>query len=42
MLNIMLDKGEKWRLDKLLTGKNVDEVTFCNYKPACFKVNRRM
>ena len=31
-------QGEKWRLDKLLTGKNPDEITFCNYKPACFKV----
>ena len=31
-------QGDKWRLDRDLTGKNVDEVTFCNYKPACFKV----
>ena len=31
-------QADKWRLDRDLTGKNVDEVTFCNYKPACFKV----
>ena len=33
-------QGEKWRLDKLLTGKNPDEITFCNYKPSCFKVKQ--
>ena len=31
-------QGDKWRLDKDLTGKNVDKVNFCNYKPACIKV----
>ena len=31
-------QGDKWRLDRDLTGKNVDEVNFCNYKPSCFKV----
>jgi len=31
-------QGDKWKLDRLLTGKNPDEITFCNYKPACFKV----
>jgi len=33
-------QSDRWRLDRDLTGKNVDEVTFCNYKPACFKVKQ--
>ena len=33
-------QGDKWRLDKLLTGKNPDEITFCNYKPACVTVKQ--
>ena len=33
-------QGDRWKLDKLLTGKNPDEITFCNYKPSCFKVKQ--
>ena len=33
-------QGDKWRLDKDLTGKHIDEVTFCNYKPACVTVKQ--
>ena len=31
-------QDERWKLDRDLTGKNVDQVTFCNYKPACITV----
>ena len=31
-------QGDKWRLDRDLTGKNIDKINFCNYKPSCFKV----
>ena len=31
-------QGDKWRLDRDLTGKHVDEVNFCNYKSSCIKV----
>ena len=31
-------QGDKWKLDRLLTGKNPDEITFCNYKPACVRL----
>ena len=33
-------QGDKWRLDRDLSGKNVDEVNFCNYKPSCIKVKQ--
>ena len=31
-------QGYKWRLDRDLTGKNIDKINFCNYKPSCFNV----
>ena len=33
-------QSNRWRLDRDITGKNPDEITFCNYKPACIKVKQ--
>ena len=33
-------KGKVWRLDKELSNKNIDEVTFCNIKAKCLNINK--
>jgi len=33
-------KGNVWRLDKELSSKNIDEVTFCNIKEKCLSINK--
>ena len=34
-------ENNKWKLDRQLTGKHVDEVTFCNIKKSCIKIKEK-
>ena len=33
-------QSDRWRLDRDLTGKDPNKITFCNYKPTCIEVKQ--